>query len=174
LSVDRKVPRPCDVLGRPTHHSAPDLSTQWDQRGASEPQVVTDWTYLWITEDGAHVRRPSCLRREVGRNDLLVKVRCHRARARLNVDGSAINGGDEAGRKARCGSMFETRTARTDQHDAAVKQSCEPGAASGRGRILLRNERTVSGVMSVSGAPGVLVWPADMAHERPCNQRAST
>ena len=38
----------------------------------------------------------------------------------FDVYGSANNGGDEAGRKARCGSVFETRAARIDQHDAAV------------------------------------------------------
>src|ERR1700732_2021289 len=66
------------------------------------------------------VCRPSRLRCEVGRNDLLVQVRRHRTWARIDVDGSAVDGGDEAGRKARCGSVFETRTARIDQHDAAV------------------------------------------------------
>src|SRR6266850_175533 len=63
---------------------------------------------------------PSCLRREVSRNDLFVQVRRHRAWTRIDVYGPANNGGDEAGRKARCGSVFETRAARIDQHDAAV------------------------------------------------------
>src|SRR5712692_3329155 len=64
--------------------------------------------------------RPSCLRREVSRDDLFVQVRRHRAWTRIDVYGSANNGGDEAGRKARCGSVFETRAAPIDQHDAAV------------------------------------------------------
>src|SRR5882762_11337774 len=63
---------------------------------------------------------PSCLRREVSRNDLFVQVRRHRAWTRIDVYGAANNGGDEAARKARCGSVFETRAARIDQHDAAV------------------------------------------------------
>src|SRR6266850_6524807 len=66
------------------------------------------------------VGRPSCLRREVSRNDLFVQVRRHRAWTRIDVYGAANNGGDEAARKARCGSVFETRAARIDQHDAAV------------------------------------------------------
>src|SRR6267378_5650915 len=66
------------------------------------------------------VRRPSCLRREVSRDDLFVQVRRHRAWTRIDVYGAANNGGDEAARKARCGSVFETRTARINQHDAAV------------------------------------------------------
>jgi hypothetical protein len=44
----------------------------------------------------------------------------HRAWTRIDIYGSANNGGDETGRKARCGSVFETRTARIDQNDAAV------------------------------------------------------
>src|SRR5712692_10687181 len=66
------------------------------------------------------VLRPSRLRREVSRDDLFVQVRRHRAWTRIDVYGSANNGGDEAGRKARCGSVFETRAAPIDQHDAAV------------------------------------------------------
>src|ERR1700730_11433572 len=66
------------------------------------------------------VRRPSCLRREVSRDDLFVQVRRHRAWTRVDVYRSADNGGDEAGRKAWCGSVFQTRAARIDQHDAAV------------------------------------------------------
>ena len=66
------------------------------------------------------VRCPSCLRREVSRNDLFVQVRRHRARTRIDVYGSANNRSDEAGRKARCGSVFETRAARIDQYDAAI------------------------------------------------------
>jgi hypothetical protein len=63
-------------------------------------------------------------RRYVSRDDLFVQVRCHPARACVDVYGSAVNEGDEAGRKARCGSVFETRTARIDQHDAAVTPAC--------------------------------------------------
>src|SRR6266851_2336179 len=63
---------------------------------------------------------PSRLRREVRRDDLFVQVRRHRAWTRIDVYGSANNGGDEAGRKAWCGSVFKTRAARIDQHDAAV------------------------------------------------------
>src|SRR5271169_3650061 len=66
------------------------------------------------------VRCPSCLRRKVSRNDLFVQVRRHRAWARIDVYGSANNGGDEAGWKARCGSVFETRTTWIDQHNAAM------------------------------------------------------
>src|ERR1700738_2081430 len=66
------------------------------------------------------VRRPSCLRREVSRDDLLVQGRRHRAWTGVDVDGSANDGGNEAGRKARCGSVFKTGAARIDQHDAAV------------------------------------------------------
>src|ERR1700730_14288684 len=66
------------------------------------------------------VCRPSCLRREVSHNDLFVQVRRHRAWARIDVYGSAVDGGDVADRKARSGSVLETRAARIDQHDAAV------------------------------------------------------
>src|SRR5918999_6358769 len=65
-------------------------------------------------------RGPTRLRRKVRRNDWFVQVRRNRAWARIDVYGSALNGGDEAGRKARCGSVFATRAARIDQHDAAV------------------------------------------------------
>src|SRR5882762_7739735 len=66
------------------------------------------------------VRRPSCLQREVSRDDLFVQGRRHRAWTRIDVYGSANNGADEAGRKARCGSVFEARAAQIGQHDAAV------------------------------------------------------
>src|SRR5260370_32648504 len=66
------------------------------------------------------VLRPSRLRREVSRDDLFVQVRRHRAWTRIDVYGSADNGADEAGRKAWCGPVFQTRAARIDQHDAAV------------------------------------------------------
>src|SRR5262245_32691333 len=66
------------------------------------------------------VCRPSCLCPEVSRNDLFVQVLRHCARTRIDVYGSANNGGDEAGRKTRCSSVFETRAALIDQHDTAV------------------------------------------------------
>src|SRR5208283_1788409 len=66
------------------------------------------------------ISRPSCLGREIGRNDLLVQRRRHGAWTRIDVYRSANNGGDEAGRKARRGSVFQTRSARIYQHDAAV------------------------------------------------------
>src|SRR4029434_3648969 len=66
------------------------------------------------------VRRPSCLQCEVRSDDLFVEVRGHRAGTRIDVYGSANNCGDEAGWKARCCSVFETRAGRIDQHDAAV------------------------------------------------------
>ncbi len=66
------------------------------------------------------VRLPSCLRREVSRNDLFIQVRRHRAWTRFDVHGPADYGSGEAGGKARCRSVFETRAARIDQHDAAV------------------------------------------------------
>ena len=44
----------------------------------------------------------------------------HRAWVRIDVYGAANNGVDEAGRKARCGSVFETRAVRIDQCNAAV------------------------------------------------------
>src|ERR1700733_11640379 len=66
------------------------------------------------------VRRPSCLRLDVGRDDLFVQVRRHRGRARLNAYRPANNGSNEVGRKARRDGVFETRAAWIDQHDAAV------------------------------------------------------
>ena len=63
---------------------------------------------------------PSGLRREVSSNDLFVKVRRHRAWSRFGVHGPANDGRDETRRKARRGSVFETRAARIDQNDAAV------------------------------------------------------
>src|ERR1700688_1374302 len=66
------------------------------------------------------VGSPSGLQCEVGRNDLLVQVRRHRAWAGIDVYGSAVDGVDEAGWKARRGSVLETCTARIHQHDAAV------------------------------------------------------
>src|ERR1700738_3157586 len=66
------------------------------------------------------VRRPSCLGPEVSRDDLLVQGCRHRAWTGIDVYGSANDGGDEAGRKARCGSVSETPPARVDQHEAAV------------------------------------------------------
>src|ERR687883_2148077 len=66
------------------------------------------------------VLRPARLRREVTCNDLFVQVRRHRAWPRIDVYRPTNNRGDEACRKARCGSVFEMRAARIEQHDAAV------------------------------------------------------
>src|ERR1700730_1309619 len=63
---------------------------------------------------------PSYVGRQVSRNDLFVQVRRHPARTGIDIYWSANTGAHVAGWKARCGSMFHTRAARIDQHDAAV------------------------------------------------------
>src|SRR6185437_3909052 len=60
------------------------------------------------------------LRREISSNDLFIQVNSHRARTRILAYGPADNGIDKADRKARCRSVFEPRTFRIDQNDAAV------------------------------------------------------